>query len=79
MECDWLVTWKQFTFSYLLLAAKEKDLYTPGCRWSLGAIMYEMLVGYPPFYSDDPVTTCRKVNYGFTFLLLNPLLYCCVL
>lgn len=31
------------------------------CRWSLGAIMYEMLVGYPPFYSDDPITTCRKV------------------
>nr|CAB3503388.1 unnamed protein product [Digitaria exilis] len=29
--------------------------------WSLGAIMYEMLVGYPPFYSDDPITTCRKV------------------
>jgi hypothetical protein len=23
--------------------------------------MYEMLVGYPPFYSDDPITTCRKV------------------
>eukprot|EP00249_Psilotum_nudum_P019183 c27130_g1_i1 orf=629-2332(+) len=29
--------------------------------WSLGAIMYEMLVGYPPFYSDDPMTTCRKI------------------
>lgn len=23
--------------------------------------MYEMLIGYPPFYSDDPVTTCKKV------------------
>ncbi|KAL9242989.1 hypothetical protein vseg_016934 [Gypsophila vaccaria] len=29
--------------------------------WSLGAIMFEMLVGYPPFYSDDPMTTCRKI------------------
>ncbi|XP_062194881.1 uncharacterized protein LOC133898267 [Phragmites australis] len=29
--------------------------------WSLGAIMYEMLVGYPPFYADDPITTCRKI------------------
>ncbi|GKV13957.1 hypothetical protein SLEP1_g24911 [Rubroshorea leprosula] len=23
--------------------------------------MYKMLVGYPPFYSDDPVITCRKI------------------
>lgn len=30
-------------------------------RWSLGAIMYEMLVGFPPFYSDEPMSTCRKV------------------
>lgn len=29
--------------------------------WSLGAIMYEMLVGFPPFYSDDPMSTCRKI------------------
>ena len=27
--------------------------------WSLGAIMFEMIVGFPPFYSDDPMTTCR--------------------
>lgn len=36
-------------------------------RWSLGAIMYEMLVGYPPFYSDDPITTCRKVAFSKFF------------
>ncbi|KAL8542985.1 hypothetical protein ACS0TY_003753 [Phlomoides rotata] len=36
--------------------------YSMGCDWwSLGAIMYEMFVGYFPFYSDDPMTTCRKI------------------
>ena len=29
--------------------------------WSLGVIMYECLVGYTPFYADDPVTTCKKI------------------
>ncbi|KAL2507820.1 AGC kinase family protein [Forsythia ovata] len=37
--------------------------------WSLGAIMYEMLVGYPPFYSDDPMSTCRKVSRGVMLIL----------
>jgi len=23
--------------------------------------MYECLVGYPPFYADDPMSTCRKI------------------
>jgi serine/threonine protein kinase len=27
--------------------------------WSLGAIMFEMLVGYPPFYSGDLAALCR--------------------
>ncbi|CAN6326897.1 unnamed protein product [Urochloa humidicola] len=36
--------------------------------WSLGAIMYEMLVGYPPFYSDDPITTCRKIVHWRSYL-----------
>ncbi|KAL6198530.1 hypothetical protein ACLB2K_028319 [Fragaria x ananassa] len=29
--------------------------------WSLGAIMYEMLVGFPPFYSEEPMFTCKKI------------------
>eukprot|EP00562_Extubocellulus_spinifer_P013585 CAMPEP_0178556954 /NCGR_PEP_ID=MMETSP0697-20121206/9643_1 /TAXON_ID=265572 /ORGANISM="Extubocellulus spinifer, Strain CCMP396" /LENGTH=597 /DNA_ID=CAMNT_0020190007 /DNA_START=247 /DNA_END=2040 /DNA_ORIENTATION=+ len=29
--------------------------------WSLGCIMFECLAGYPPFYSDEPVSTCRKI------------------
>lgn len=35
--------------------------------WSLGVIMYECLVGYPPFYAEKPLQTCRKiVNYKRT-------------
>ena len=29
--------------------------------WSAGVIMFEMLVGYPPFFSDDPSITCQKI------------------
>jgi hypothetical protein len=23
--------------------------------------MYECIVGYPPFFSEDPLATCRKI------------------
>jgi len=36
--------------------------------WSAGAIMFEMLVGYPPFYSNEPLTTCRKIVHWRTHL-----------
>ncbi|XP_012076976.1 serine/threonine-protein kinase CBK1 isoform X2 [Jatropha curcas] len=50
------------TPDYIAPEVLLKKGYAMECDWwSLGAIMYEMLVGYPPFYSDDPVTTCRKI------------------
>jgi serine/threonine kinase 38 len=36
--------------------------------WSLGVILFEMVVGYPPFYSDDQQTTCKKIlNWQHNF------------
>jgi serine/threonine kinase 38 len=29
--------------------------------WSVGVIFYEMVVGYPPFYADEPSLTCQKI------------------
>lgn len=27
----------------------------------MGVILFEMLVGYPPFFSDEPSVTCQKI------------------
>ncbi len=40
--------------------------------WSLGVIMYECIAGHTPFYSDDPVTTCKKILHWKRFLGLAP-------
>ena len=40
--------------------------------WGVGAIAYEMMVGFPPFYSDDPMTTCRKIVNWRTYLRFPP-------
>lgn len=51
------------TLDYMAPEVLLKKGYGMECDWwSLGAIMYEMLIGYPPFCSDDPRITCRKVN-----------------
>lgn len=46
LTVDWLI----FYFQYL-----NFKFYF---RWSLGVILFEMLVGYPPFFSEDPSMTC---------------------
>ncbi|KAL4578077.1 hypothetical protein LXL04_014193 [Taraxacum kok-saghyz] len=64
----WQMNRRKLTFStvgtpdYIAPEVLLKKGYGMECDWwSLGAIMYEMLVGYPPFYSDDPITTCRNI------------------
>jgi len=56
------------TLDYMAPEVLLKKGYGMECDWwSLGAIMYEMLVGYPPFCSEDPRMTCRKVNSSFVY------------
>ncbi|KAJ0786337.1 putative protein kinase AGC-NDR family [Helianthus annuus] len=52
------------TPDYIAPEVLLKKGYALECDWwSLGAIMFKMLVGYPPFYFDDPMSTCGKVAY----------------
>lgn len=38
----------------------------------MGAIMFEMLIGYPPFYSEEPMATCRKIVHWKQYLRFPP-------
>ncbi|KAK9135996.1 hypothetical protein Syun_015326 [Stephania yunnanensis] len=50
------------TLDYMAPEVLLKKGYGMECDWwSLGAIMYEMLIGYPPFCSDEAKITCRKI------------------
>lgn len=71
-QAETLARWKQsrrqLAFStvgtpdYIAPEVLLKKGYGMECDWwSVGAIMYEMMVGYPPFCSDEPITTCRKI------------------
>jgi serine/threonine kinase 38 len=38
--------------------------------WSVGVILFEMMVGYPPFFSDEPSITCQKIlHWKKTFVI----------
>ncbi|CAA2981155.1 serine threonine- kinase tricorner [Olea europaea subsp. europaea] len=50
------------TLDYMAPEVLLKKGYGMECDWwSLGAIMYEILIGYPPFCSDEPRMTYRKI------------------
>jgi protein-serine/threonine kinase len=50
------------TPDYIAPEVFSQSGYSKECDWwSLGAIMYECLMGYPPFYSDSPHQTYQKI------------------
>lgn len=52
------------TPNYIAPEVIMDGFYSEECDWwSVGVILYEMLVGFAPFHSPDISSTCRKVHY----------------
>ncbi len=50
------------TPDYIAPEVFKKTGYGPEVDyWSLGIMLYEMLIGYPPFFSDSATETCKKI------------------
>uniref|UniRef100_A0A0K0D1J6 non-specific serine/threonine protein kinase n=1 Tax=Angiostrongylus cantonensis TaxID=6313 RepID=A0A0K0D1J6_ANGCA len=61
------------TPDYIAPEVFQPNGYTKSCDWwSLGVILYEMLIGYPPFCSETPQETYRKVVNWQQTLIFPP-------
>mmetsp|Transcript_4782 Transcript_4782/g.7218 ORF Transcript_4782/g.7218 Transcript_4782/m.7218 type:complete len:498 (-) Transcript_4782:43-1536(-) len=50
------------TPDYIAPEVLAQNGYGMSCDWwSLGVILFECICGYPPFYADQPMETCRKI------------------
>jgi serine/threonine protein kinase len=57
-----IIQMRRYPRDAMLIPDRGRPRYGMECDWwSVGAIMFEMIVGYPPFYSEDPMSTCRKI------------------
>ena len=72
---SWLLQTNSWLFVIVFTAPEvfQQTGYTSSCDWwSLGVIMYEMLIGYPPFCSETPYETHRKIMNWRESLVFPP-------
>ena len=72
---SWILQTNSWLFVIIFSAPEvfQQTGYTSSCDWwSLGVIMYEMLIGYPPFCSETPYETHRKIMNWRESLVFPP-------
>ena len=64
------------TPNYIAPEVLMRTGYTQLCDWwSVGVILYEMIVGQPPFFANTPEETQNKVSIGSHNMPPNPFRY----